>query len=255
MSQKSNPKLTVEMVPRTCHYSNVRTMVTPKQWDELRFATYDKAKHTCEICGDNGHNQGYKHRVECHEIWNYDDNTQTQKLTGLIALCPTCHQVKHIGRSKRIGKGYNCYKQLTKVNHWTKEMIDKHILDSQAEYRIRSKMQWKLDISILNEKPYELNLNLNKDRVFSPYIKPKVKKIDLMVQEALDRQTKLKLDFDAKNKKTSKKATKKVTKKVPKKAKSIASSHLQLILKEPSNTKGKKKAKKNKKTNRKPPKK
>jgi len=89
MSVKSKkPKLFVELIPKTCHYSNVRTTVTIAEWDKIRNLSYAAANHKCEVCGDTGKKQGYKHDVECHEIWDYDDVNHIQKLVGLISLCP-----------------------------------------------------------------------------------------------------------------------------------------------------------------------
>ena len=87
------PRLQVELVPSTCWFSNVRDHVSKTDWDTLRKATYQKAGHVCEICGG----RGPKWPVECHEIWHYDDESLTQTLKGLIALCPSCHETKHIG--------------------------------------------------------------------------------------------------------------------------------------------------------------
>ena len=70
MSIKSKPKLLIELIPKTCHYSNVRTTVSKQEWDKIRFISYAVADNKCEICGDVGTNQGYKHNVECHEIWS-----------------------------------------------------------------------------------------------------------------------------------------------------------------------------------------
>lgn len=88
MSIKSKPKLLIELIPKTCHYSNVRTTVSKQEWDKIRFISYAAADNKCEICGDVGTNQGYKHNVECHEIWEYDDENHIQRLIGLISLCP-----------------------------------------------------------------------------------------------------------------------------------------------------------------------
>ena len=85
--------LTIELVPSTCWFSNVRDHVSKSIWDKLRKATYRQSNYRCEICGD----RGSKHPVECHEIWHYDDDKYIQTLTGLTALCPDCHRVKHIG--------------------------------------------------------------------------------------------------------------------------------------------------------------
>lgn len=70
--------LTIELVPNTCWYSNVRSNVAKKDWDTLRYHTYKQASHRCEICGG----VGQQHPVECHEIWDYDDQQHIQTLTG-----------------------------------------------------------------------------------------------------------------------------------------------------------------------------
>lgn len=160
------PKLLVELIPSTCHYSNVRTTVTASEWDKIRFISYEKANNKCEICGDTGKNQGYKHNVECHEIWDYDDVNHIQKLTGLISLCPTCHQVKHIGRAIIIGKQAICYRQLGKVNKWTQTEINNHILESFELHKKRSKYQWELDLSLLEQEPYNIKLKETDKRIF-----------------------------------------------------------------------------------------
>lgn len=174
----SKIKLTVELIPSTCHFSNVRTTVTSAEWDKIRFISYKSANNKCEICGDVGKNQGYKHNVECHEIWDYDDTNHIQKLVGLISLCPTCHQVKHIGRAIAIGKQIQCFKQLAKVNNWTKTEIINHITTSFELHKQRSKFQWKLDLSILESEPYNIKLKQTKNRIFEvkKYKKKKTKK-------------------------------------------------------------------------------
>lgn len=165
-AKSKTPKLFVELVPSTCHFSNVRTTVKPSEWDTIRFMCYEAAGNKCEICGSTGKQQGYKHNVECHEIWDYDDENHIQKLVGLIALCPTCHQVKHIGRAIAIGKQTACFIQLAKVNKWTQKQIDEHILAAFELHKQRSKHQWELDISLLAKAPYNIKLKPMKERVF-----------------------------------------------------------------------------------------
>jgi hypothetical protein len=193
MCAKSKPKLLVELVPSTCHFSNVRTTVSTKEWDKIRHISYEAANHVCEICSDTGKNQGYKHNVECHEIWHYDDKKHIQKLVGLISLCPTCHQVKHIGRAIAIGKQNEAIGQLLKVNKWTPEEAAAHIAESFELYKERSKFQWILDISILKKEPYSITIKETKKRIFE------VKK------------------YKKKRKPTAKKVVKKPTKRPPKK--------------------------------------
>ena len=166
MCAKSKPKLLVELVPTTCHFSNVRSTVTTQEWDLIRRLSYEAANNVCEICGDTGKKQGYKHNVECHEIWEYDDENHIQKLVGLISLCPTCHQVKHIGRAIAIGKEKECFAQMAKVNKWSPKQIEDHIVESFRQHKERSKFQWSLDISILSQEPYNIKLKEFKERIF-----------------------------------------------------------------------------------------
>ena len=180
MCAKSKKELLVELIPKTCHYSNVRTTVKPTEWDKIRFISYEAANNKCEICGDSGKNQGYKHAVECHEIWHYDDEKHIQNLLGLISLCPLCHMTKHIGRAMAMGRENFCYTQLAKVNNWTKEQIQEHVLSSFEVHKERSKHEWTLDISLLEKAPYNIKLKPFKNRIFEVKKykkKPKKKKV------------------------------------------------------------------------------
>ena len=166
MSLKSKKQLLVELIPKSCFYSNVRTTLTKLEWDKIRFISYEKAGNKCEICKDSGKNQGYKHNVECHEIWEYDDENLVQRLIGLISLCPMCHQVKHIGRAIAMGRANIAYQQLAKVNKWSPQQIQEHVEKSFEIYKERSKNEWSLDISMLAEEPYSIKLKKITKRKF-----------------------------------------------------------------------------------------
>jgi len=47
-------KLTIELVPKTCFFSNVRSEISATLWDILRKETYRKANYRCEICNGKG---------------------------------------------------------------------------------------------------------------------------------------------------------------------------------------------------------
>jgi hypothetical protein len=148
---KYNLKLTIELVPKTCWYSNVRSNVTKNEWDIIRKKSYELANNQCEICGDVGKNQGVNHNVECHEIWEYDDLNKIQKLIGLISLCPYCHKTKHAGLAQMNGEENIVINQLIKVNNITRKDAIDYINDSFTIWRERSKHEWTLDISVLNQ--------------------------------------------------------------------------------------------------------
>lgn len=165
------PKLTIELIPSTVFFSNVRSNIPKKDWDKLRKDSYEKAQNKCEICGDTGKNQGYKHDVECHEIWDYNYLTESQILTGLISLCPRCHQIKHIGRTFAIGKQAEAFNHIEKVNEWNHKEVVTYLAECFIEHKKKSKIHWKLDISILKE-----NFGVNKLQVAKGEKKRKTKK-------------------------------------------------------------------------------
>lgn len=174
---KTKPKLTIELIPKTCQWSSVRTMVTKKEWDKIRFIAYEKANNKCQICKEIGKDQGFKHNLECHEIWDYNEKTYTQKLVGLIALCPLCHQVKHVGRAIAMGRTTKTYEHMAKVNKWSLTQIQQHVDEAFLQYKLRSKYEWELDISILINEPYSINIKIGKKRKFKKKLfKKKTKK-------------------------------------------------------------------------------
>jgi hypothetical protein len=145
-------KLSLELVPSSCWFSNVRSAVSRTQWDRIRKRVYAEAYDTCQICGGIGE----QHPVECHEIWHYDDKKLIQKLEGMIALCPSCHVVKHFGLAQIQGRGEKALKHLMKVNKMKRKDADQYITNAFTIWAERSSKLWKLDISILQN--YGINV-------------------------------------------------------------------------------------------------
>ena len=139
-------KLTIELVPKTSWYSNVRSNVTKKEWDNIRKDSYKKAKYRCEICSGKGLN----HPVECHEIWNYNDKNKTQTLNGFISLCPNCHKTKHVGLAQINNEEDIVIKQLIKINKMNINEAKDYISKSFNIWKERSKHDWSLDITYLD---------------------------------------------------------------------------------------------------------
>jgi hypothetical protein len=151
-------RLTIELVPSTCWYSNVRSNVTAEVWDRLRRHTYAQADHRCEICGS----RGKEHPVECHEVWQYNNRSNLQKLIRLIALCPNCHEVKHIGFANTQGRGDFAQQHLAKVNSWTVEQTEAYVQYCFKVWQQRSQHEWRLDISYLEQ--FGISANAKCDR-------------------------------------------------------------------------------------------
>ena len=139
--------LTIELVPSTAWYRNLRSELSRKDWDFIRRKQYKQAGFICEACGG----RGKKWPVECHEVWEFDDAAKVQRLVGLVALCPDCHAVKHMGFANSRGRGQAAKDHLAKVNGWTLEQTELYVTGCFDKWEERSKYQWELDLAWLQD--------------------------------------------------------------------------------------------------------
>lgn len=140
--------LTIELVPKSLWYNNLRSELSKKDWDLIRKQSYKKANYRCEICGG----KGSKWPVEAHEIWEYDDKNKVQILKGIIALCPSCHSVKHIGLAEVRGKLKEAVDHLSKINKWTLQKTYSYVEKQFKIWEERNKYVWTLNINYLKGK-------------------------------------------------------------------------------------------------------
>ncbi len=145
----SKLKLTIELVPETSFYNNVRSVVSSRQWDIIRKGSYQESENKCAICGASG-------RLNCHEIWEYDDTKHIQHLKGFKALCTNCHNIKHFGLAHlHASEGrfdINLLIQhFCKVNNCTKKTFEEHSKEVITEWKKRSKIEWRIDFGDYKE--------------------------------------------------------------------------------------------------------
>lgn len=141
------PKLQLELVPRTCWGQNVRKVVSDKTWHELRYK-YGAHNHSCLLCGEDVGASP----LELHEIWEYDDYNKKQILTGFQPICAICHEVKHLGRTIRVGNGERAIFHLAKINQWNPQEVIEHVKHAMDIWEARSKAKYELDIGFLNDE-------------------------------------------------------------------------------------------------------
>ena len=143
--------LSIELVPRTCWFSNVRSHVSENDWDLLRRMTYAKAGRHCEICG-----AGPRIRLDAHEVWEYDDERRVQRLENLVALCVDCHRVKHAGLAAVNREMHLVVAHLMQVNDWDEAKAEEYLEISFRTCEERSAHEWTLDLSFL--EPYDVHI-------------------------------------------------------------------------------------------------
>ena len=140
-------ELRVELIPKTCWGSNVRSVATKVEWNTLRDVVFERAEHVCQICGDDGNEKS----LHCHEVWEYEDASKVQKLKSLMPVCPACHEVIHFGRTIVKRNDERAVNHLRLVNQWSDDEIEKHIKDVSSQCMERSDHEWFLDLTHLSE--------------------------------------------------------------------------------------------------------
>ena len=138
-------KLKIDLVPSTAWYSNLRNKIPKEEWDKIRKQSYADSNHKCAICDAD-------EKLNCHEIWEYDDKKHIQKLKGFIALCDDCHMIKHIGfagiqASKGLLDMNKLVEHFMKINSINREEFDKHHEESFKVWRERSKNKWTIELA------------------------------------------------------------------------------------------------------------
>jgi hypothetical protein len=154
------PLLQVELVPRSCHFSNLRSNLPARDWNTLRQRCYHAAGYICEVCGGHGN----RHPVECHEIWEYDDLQFIQTLRGVTALCPSCHRVKHMALAREMGWDGHAERHFCRVNRWTVKLMREYMDTVFEIYEERSKFSWALNINWLAEISIQIPPKLDRCR-------------------------------------------------------------------------------------------
>ena len=140
------PQLTIELLPPAAWGANARAVLSRSEWDYVRKTCYKQAGYVCEICGG----QGPTHPVEAHEVWRFNRRNKSQKLMRVIALCPSCHMVKHWGRSEALGYRPHCETHIMQVNRWTERQLASHLQAAVKRHLKLGQIEaWTLDISLL----------------------------------------------------------------------------------------------------------
>jgi hypothetical protein len=108
----------------------------------------------CEVCKALCFMEdGRKRRPDCHELWVFEtrDGSHVQRLERLIALCPDCHCVQHIGLAEARSEMERVLDQLREVNRWTSDQATAEISRARQICAQRELVGWDLDLTVLAE--------------------------------------------------------------------------------------------------------
>lgn len=142
--------LFVDMVPRSCWFTNVRSCVSQQDWERLRRMVTGRADHRCEVCGA-GVDQAAGRRLDVHERWAYDDHTSVQSLRRLICLCEDCHLTTHLGYANVTARADQALSHLRAVTGMSTDEVAAHVSAASELWSTRSARVWTLDLSMLTD--------------------------------------------------------------------------------------------------------
>lgn len=150
--------LFVDLIPRSCWFTNVRYCVAPSDWDRIRKMVYRRAGWKCEACGARP-DRARKQWLEAHERWAYlpdgpaalRADRPVQKLVRLIALCTACHEVTHYGRAEVMGNGARALVHYMDITGMDLSDAEMHIEVAFEVWAMRGHVDWDLDVSMLTD--------------------------------------------------------------------------------------------------------
>jgi hypothetical protein len=143
---KNHYKLTIELVPSSAWNQNLRSVLPDSAWGKIRKEIIEKSGNICAICGSKG-------KLNCHEVWEYNDKKHIQKLAGFLALCNLCHAVKHLGfaglaASKNQGPSFDkLANHFMKINNCSRQDFIKHQKQAYKIWEERSHFEWNFDLT------------------------------------------------------------------------------------------------------------
>jgi len=149
-------KLNIEFVPKPLHHKNLRYLLKPKIWQDIRKEVMRTRGMVCSVCG-----RSPKKTPDCHEVWHYDDKMFIQSLADIVPLCKTCHLVKHIGFATILALDDNCnlqgiIRKFCSVNNCTIDRFMEHYYKELEKWDWRNEQEWEQDISFI----YAFGVNL-----------------------------------------------------------------------------------------------
>lgn len=140
-------KLTIELIPESAWGENLRKYLPKKVWDRIRKEVFKKSGYKCAICGSS-------EKLQCHEVWEFDDENHILKLKDFMALCEKCHLVKHFGMAGVLASEgkinlEELIRHFMRVNNCDRKTFEEHKREAFKKFHERSRYEWLLDISVL----------------------------------------------------------------------------------------------------------
>lgn len=131
----------VDLIPETSWGASLANILTTSAWAQMRDQVIRDAGG-CEDCG-------YGDKLECHELWSYDEVTGVQTLRGLRSVCSLCHETYHLGLASVHNRYGLAIARLALINRINKREVADFEEAIFSKFLQRSELEWALDLSLL----------------------------------------------------------------------------------------------------------
>lgn len=138
----------VDLIPETSWCASLANLLTSSAWNRVRSGPLLRAGG-CEDCGS-------RDKIECHEIWTYDEDRGVQRLQALRAVCADCHETYHLGLASVRGRYSLALGRLMLINRLDRLELREFEDEIFDKFNRRSEIDWTLDLSIIAGMGLEL---------------------------------------------------------------------------------------------------
>ena len=136
-------KLRPHLVPKPLWGKSAANLLKRADWERIRREALQAARHACQVCSDAESASG----LNCHELWDYDDEHGTATLVGLRIQCRNCDSAVHMGRAVRRGFSDTAIAQLVKVNGISPREAKTLYRSAMDEWKRRNKKHWRIVVA------------------------------------------------------------------------------------------------------------
>lgn len=138
----------VDLIPATSWFASLANLLSRESWGRLRLPLVDH-HGGCQDCG-------HPHRLEAHEAWSYDEDAGIQSLDGILVLCRFCHETRHLGRARMMGRFDEAVGRLARINRLRNDEIASYVQNVSENWHRRSSMSWQLRLSFPEDMVLDL---------------------------------------------------------------------------------------------------
>lgn len=143
-------------IPVPLHGMAPRVVFGESWWNMKRQAAYQSNNNCCIACGRPAM-LTETHRLEAHEMWEFDYENGIGTVIDIVPLCHYCHNFIHSGRLSMILGEEKTFEEVQAILTHGFKILDYHNL---KVFPFTFSLARQMDVDTLRVTPYELQLKM-----------------------------------------------------------------------------------------------